>query len=138
VIESKNAEATLAGVAPVEAAGVETQRDHGTTAGRTSQPAVIPPFWMIGACRDAATDAILRATTLDDVAKAAWRYAVCTAMACKLTEASGRHPDYVPTVINTYSRQSPGRVRLAREYVRSMVAAADEAARIAIAQGVIA
>ncbi len=106
------------------------------TSEATQQPPLSRAF-VIGmarsACR-AAEDAMLRAASPDQVAEAAWRWAVCNALACRLSDASGLHSLYTPGIVSRYARHSAGRVRLAREYAGRLADAADEAARVAIAE----
>lgn len=132
-------EAALAGAAPENSfAGINrpVELTHGAS---TTQPTPLPSRGFVVAmtsiARDAAADAMLHAKTADEIARAAWCYAVRAPLVCHLTGAGGRHVDYVPDVVTVYSRQSTGCVRLAREYVRSLASAADNAALVA-AQGI--
>ena len=125
-----------------KAAGDETQRDNATSPKRAPQPAAFPPTLnrcaLVALCRSAAgiaLDSMRNAQTREQFHRAAWIHCVCTALACRLSDATGLHPYYLPKAVATYSRMNRGKVRLGRRYVARIGVAADEAAKFAIASG---
>ena len=125
-----------------KAAGVETQRDNATAPNSVMQPAKLLPALrrcaVVALCRSAAESALnsmREAQTREQFHRAAWMHCVCIAMACRLTDASGMHPQYLPKTVATYGRMRREDVRLARPYVARIGVAADEAAKFVIASG---
>lgn len=137
----KKAEAALAGAAPGNSIAGINRPLQDTPAPAPAQQSPLPSRAFVTSmaeqARDAAADAMLRATTQDEIQRAAWRYAVCAALVNRLNGCCN-HVAYVAPVIDTYSRQSAGRVRLARTYVAQLAKVADETAQLAIAAGVFA
>lgn len=134
-------EAALAGAASGNSFAGINRPPQDTAAHPVAQQSPLPSRTFVASmaaqARDAAADAMLRAKTLDEIQRAAWRFAVCTALANRLNGCPN-HIVYVAPIVNKYARLSAGRIRLARMYVKRMAQAADETARLAIASGVIA